>query len=337
LVNKTQSPAWKISKKLLLPLVLLPSTTLNALQPPVVSVHNMAYVVKYDDGGIAREATLKYKCYYEDVGWVSERGPEWHVRSEELLRVNGSLPGGPPYEIQPIDATYPNSNTWCPDRDLRNYSILFLRPSTSAALVEGFDQTHTLSSSHAIKILDSHFILESSGIGAFQPRDTSPNHVSPPQGLMYYTVSAEVLPGTEIDRRQVRAYLTQRQDLRLLPGHSYEFRNWSPEDAAAARKYYGKLNPTGVGDFANIGQKAANGDWVIELASRKAIQWYLEGKVDPDPIKLLVHPELIPRQWVTYKQSKIQLPIAVYRSRYFYDPSSDELVIFQVHHVELAP
>lgn len=313
--------------------------SISACQSPVVPVRNMAYVVKFDDGSIARNATLQYKCYFEDVSWMSERGAEWHVRFEELLRAKGSLPNGTPYEVQPINAKYvnPPGDSWCPDHNLPNSSVLFLRAAVGTDMVEGFDNTHIRSPSHTIRILNSSFKLESSGIGKFQPLDTSANHVSPPRGPTYYTISVEVLPGTEIDRRQVRAYVTQRLDIQLAPGHSYEFRDWGSEDVAAANKYYGKFDPTSSGDFANIGQKAANGDWVIESASNKAIQWYPEGEVDSDVLTVLLkHPESIPRQWVTYKQSRIQLPIAVYNSRYFYDPSSDELVIFQVHHVELA-
>jgi hypothetical protein len=339
-LNKAQSRTWHVPKTFfLLSLITLPSMPLSALQAPVVPVRNMAYVVKYDDGGTTREVRTNYKCYFEDVSWVSDRGAAWHVRFEDLLRVKGSLPDGIPYEVQPIDKKYvhPSSDAWCPDHDLPNRSVLFLRHGAGTEMVAGFDDTHIVSPSHTIRILDSSFKPEGSGLAAFQPLDTSANHVYPSPGPTYYTISAEFLPGSEIDRRQLRAYVTQRQDLRLLPGQSYEFKDWGPEDVAAATKYYGKLDPASPADFANIGQKTANGEWVIERTSNRAIQWYPQGKVESDLLKLLGHPESIPRQWVTYKQSRIQLPIAVYNSRYFYDPSSDELVIFQVHHVELTP
>ena len=86
--------------------------------------------------------------------------------------------------------------------------------------------------------------------------------------------------------------------------------------------------PKGVGDFSNIGQKVDK-DWVIERGSTKAIQWCPTDTVDP-----YGHPELLSQPWVDYKQSRIRLPIP-FGSRHFYDPSADELVIFQVHTVEL--
>jgi hypothetical protein len=308
-------------------------------QLPLVPERKMAYVVKYDDGGTIHEAKTEYSCYFEDVSLTSARGAAWHVRFEGMLRAKGVLNGGTPFEIQPSNTTYAyfREDAWCPDHDVQNTSVLFSRPSATSNLVEGFDNAHIVSPSHAIQILDSRFRLNSTGQAVFQPLDTSANHVSPPPGPRYYTISAEILPGAEIDRRQLRAYVTERQAIRLVPGQSYEFKSWGPDDRAAAIKYYGKLDPASTGDFLNVGQRTSGEEWVIEPGSKKAIQWYSAGNTNIDEMKLLTHPESIPRQWVTYKQSRIQVPVEVYGSLHFYDPSSDELVILQVHHAELSP
>jgi hypothetical protein len=315
----------------------LPATSQGQL--PLVPERNMTYVVRFDDGGTTHEAKTEYSCYFEDVSLTSARGAAWHVRFEGMLRAKGVLKDGTPFEIQPTNTRYAYfaGDAWCPDHDVQNSSVLFLRPSAASNLVEGFDGGHIASPSHAIRIVDSRFKLNSTGQAVFQPLDTSANHVSPPPGPRYYTISAEILAGVEIDRRQLRSYVTERQAIRLVPGQSYEFKNWGPEDMAAATKHYEKLDPASTGDFANVGQTTGDGTWVIETGSKKAIQWFLAANADYDILKVLAHPESIPRQWVTYKQSRIQVPLEVYNSRHFYDPSSDELVILQVHHAELSP
>jgi hypothetical protein len=316
----------------------LPTKT-HERQLPLVPERNMTYVIKFDDGGSIREVRTEYSCYLEDVSLTSARGAAWHVRFEGMLRAKGELKDGTPFEIQPTNTSYASfsEGAWCPDNDVPNSSVLFLRPYATSNLVEGFSSEHVASPSHVIRILDSRFKLNSTGQAVFRPLDTSANHVSPPPGPRYYTISAEILPGVEIDRRQLRAYVTQRQAIRLVPGHSYEFKEWGPEDRAAAIKYYGKLDPASTADFVNVGQKSSDEGWVIEPGTKKAIQWFLAANADYDILKVLRHPESIPREWVTYKQSRIQVPLEVYGSRHFYDPSSDELVILQVHHAELLP
>jgi hypothetical protein len=310
---------------------------LCACQSPVVPVRKLAYVVAFEVNGTTYQLKTVYQCHLEDVAWVSERGAEWHIRSPALIRALGVIADGSKVEAQPIDPRFTDFSpaVRCTDHDVAIYSVLFVAWAPDVSWIAGVDSLHSNLAGNKIQITESKVEFLGSTYGIFQPAGESVDPSHQPRGSDYYTISAEILAGDEIDRRHLRDYVNGRKSIWLQEGKTLEFVRWDDEDVDAARKYEKQLNLYGSGGFLICGQKKGD-TWAIELNSSQAMQWYPSGITDPRQDRFIGHEEAIPRQWVLYKQSRIQLPLALYQTRNFYDPAVDQLVLLHVDHADLV-
>lgn len=297
-------------------------------QSPIVPVRNVHYIVHYSVGDQHFEISTTYKCYYEDVSWVSERGADWHIRGKQQVFAVGTLPSGERFVVQPVD-----SRMWsffpyyrCPETETPIASELFIASGQHPRL-ESFDNLRTRSNNRKIRIEES-LLRSSNGIGVFDPPKSFYNPTG--GGKHYYTISARLLSGDEINRAGLRDYVSSRRSIWLKKDVVIPFSGWSRDDLQAARSYQEKMPylyfPTSglelTGNYSKQG-------WTFNRnTSTESVAWVQLPLSDHEALTTL--DRRLPTTWVNFDGFRIEVPVAKYSALHFFNPTNDELAIFYV-------
>lgn len=317
-------------------MVLLFST--GCVQLPLVLVRDVSHEIAFEVDGKLLKNAQDFRCHYEDRTWISDGGKDWHIReSVNAARVQGALPTGNRYQaiVRQSNAIYPSvvDSEVCVSSSQAVESYLYVE--SRPGQVERFDQTRTQGSNLSIHNLQSRLTVRGKAADAFKEQKEWPRPVRP--SSRYYTIAMTIYERSEwADRAEVAALIRSGKIQPLNPDGTYPFENWSDDDVVIARlrqldKRLGIYFPTGAG---KLPFKPSGHDWTPAPNIREAIQW-LESPIKANaPQQGPGTVAMMPKQWVLYNGSRIQVPLGTYY-RFFYEPKLDRLVQFRSEEVDL--
>jgi len=303
---------------------------LSGCQPPVVPVKNIRYSISYSVDGQEFQISKTYKCYYEDVGWISERGADWHIRGiDQPIRISGTLPDGEKYVAQPVNSmlTGASPEYQCPSTETPIASEIFVTDKEHPENLNGFDDTRIKSKDHVIKINKSMLSLDSYSMGTYKlPKDYKPQANS--LGKLYYTISARFISGAEIDQDGLRNYINSRKSIWLENGQAISFTRWGTEDVEAARSFlstkpYLYYSAGGIEITGDHTEQA----WVFNRSSStNSITWIVSSTKNKD--ETMIPDKNLPKDLIKFENNEIEIPTAKYGGFHFYNPRNDTLEVF---------
>lgn len=326
---------------------ILTTLLLFGCQSPVVPVKNISYDVSVQVDGYTYKLTTKYKCYYEDIAWLSERGADWHIRgNEDPLKITGTLHDGSRFEALPFNLYRPNdpyssSGGRCPEHSRDVETMFYIEDKRNPSHVEGFSTNDTTSNLHKVKILDSGLHIDSFGVAPFHnPQHDKPGPVR--DGKAYYTVSMTVLAAPNLAMwKGLGDFIQQKHLPWLIRGGDNPFHDWTSDDVDFSRNYSQiftwKTTRTTTGaplaDVVEYYGTPIGDEWQLQQQnSQSASQWHAE---PPDICKIdCLNPEHMTKKWIRYDGAHIEIEFSTY-FRYFYDPVRNEIISLSVEHVHL--
>lgn len=303
-------------------IVLFISLSLMSCQKPLVPLNDYAFETKVVVNGEEKYLKKQYQCHYEDLTWVSSRGPNWHNREGKYsIRVLGVLNDGFRFEALPYLNSYRSE---CPEERKKVYTRLFVEIDEST--VESFDRQRKHGTKHNIAIENSNIDITGTGISIFKEQSDWLRAKKPETN--YYTIYATYYkrinwkPASKID-----SFIKSKKMEWFESGKSYPFTSWSSDDVTFARLR--KLNKN---SSPRISLRLKGDEWIISNEKEHAIQWRIEPMYTDKSDKLT--PSTMLKQWIAFDGSRIEIPLKKYY-RIFYHPKSDSLIEFRVEHVKL--
>ena len=299
----------------------------------MVGVRNLSYEMRFDVDGHHYEFKYDYSCHYEDVSWISTRGPSWHDRSGKKIRIIGQLSDGSRFAALPLVPSYGNAVT-CPDKTEEVKSRLFIEMPNGQ--VESFDNAGDASALRRVSILGSRIRFIGSALASFEPPESRPRNTQalPNVSRRYYTIwlSEYGKPsGKDPYGLAIQDYINQRKIPWLESGTTFPFTGWSNDDAKFAREYKGALR-SAQAKIPLVMDGAPEESWRVETPPG-AVRWVAEPVANTATATNAKTPPMISR-WVAYNGNQIEVPLQNYY-RLFYDQQRERIIEFSVSHVDL--
>lgn len=218
------------------------------------------------------------------------------------------------------------------DGDVDIASEIFVRSKDYSQNLESFDPFRTESSGHTIRINKSMLRLESNGRGRFKPPTTSTSE----HGKTYYTISAEIFSGPQIDGAGLRGYVASRKSIWLKQGTTIPFGGRQQQDVEAARKYSSATAPFlnyPSGGLELTGEYTQDAWKFARSTSNTSVTWIPAGLTALEAGR--TSDNKLSTAWIRFNNTHIEIPTAKYPALHFYDPLTDELIVFYVYRTEV--
>lgn len=291
---------------------------LAACQSPVVPVRSFTYDASFDVDGRRYVFSTSYQCHYEDVAWVSERGPGWHIRAGAAsVRIIGRLDDGTPFEILPSSAA---QETLCAEHVGNADSQLFI--ATPGGDVVGISSGTDKSAPHRARLLESSLSMTGTGSAAFADREHRPAPTKPAR--RFYTVQATYYDDALWKEQPAIAAMVRGKTIRWLEdARVWPFVEWTDADVAVERARQSSKQLSGYDD--------AGKRFPVTMAGET---WRFTGPNDDARIWRPLRTDANPPRWIEYAGYRIELPVRN-SNRLFYERKSDRLIEFRVVYVDL--
>jgi hypothetical protein len=291
--------------------------SLAACQSPVVPVRSYTLNATFTADGRQYAFSTSYQCHFEDIAWVSERGPAWHIRKgTAAIRLIGRLEDGTDIEVLPSSDS---PDVLCPEHSGEIASQLFI--ATPDGNVAGIKVGQDENAPHHAHLLRTTLSLAGTGSAAFSPREQWPAPTKPRR--RFYTIQATYYDSTLWKPQDIASMVNDKTIRWIDDANVWPFTQWAHSDVAVARSRQGIKQLSGYEDAGRRFSVAAAGeDWRFTGPNNDVTVWR-PARMQPDS-----------RQWIGYAGHRIELPLHLYY-RLFYEQKFDRLIEFRAVYVDL--
>lgn len=291
---------------------------LVACQSPIVPVRSYTFNATFAADGRQYALSLAYQCHYEDIGWISARGPAWHVRKgTAAVRIIGRLNDGTAFEVLPSPEM---ANDFCPEHGGEITSRLFI--STTEGNVRGLTAENDKDTPHQARLLQSTLKLVDTGYALFSERMQWPQQTTPAQH--FYTIQATYYDSASWKQNPDIAALVHDKTVPWFDDATvWPFMQWTDNDVIVARARQHIKQLSGDNDAGKRFAVAPFGkDWRFAGPNDDVTTWR-PARRQPES-----------RDWIEYAGRRIELPLHRY-DRLFYEEKSERLIEFRAVYIDL--